>query len=262
MKPASHGGQLHRIVERFGVPLSTLVDFSANINPDGPPASVLRALRDALDDPASLSQYPDLEEVELRTSIAAYTGVEPETVAVANGFVPLLDAVLQVLPIRRCLMPVPAFGEYRTSLERAGVQLTPFLLDQRLDFRYQPEVLSDQLAAGRHDAILLANPQNPSGVLCHRADLVAFVKEAIKLNAYVLLDEAFIDYAPADSLVSEAASLSKLIVFRSVTKFYGMPGPARRLCSCERRNEPPDPAKASTVEHNQPRRDSDPRSGQ
>jgi threonine-phosphate decarboxylase len=219
-----HGGQLKRIAERFGVSASGLLDFSANISPDGPSASVIEALRNALDDLTVLSAYPDLEETQLRLSIGAHVGVATENITVANGFVPLLDAVLRTLPIRSCLLPVPAFGEYRSALERAGLEVTPYVLDQEVDFRYDADAILQAMTTSHCDAILLANPQNPSGVLCERSDLIALVEEAAKLNAYVLLDEAFIDYAPMQSLVRDTETFANLMVFRSVTKFHGIPG--------------------------------------
>jgi threonine-phosphate decarboxylase len=219
-----HGGQLHRIAELFGVSASKLLDFSANINPEGPSALALEALREALNDPATLSKYPDLDEVQLRLSISAYLGVAPDAIIVANGFVPLLVGALRSLPIRRCLVPVPSFGEYRGALERVGVTVTPFILDQALDFRYQPDELLAALRSGDHDSILLANPQNPSGVLCDRAVLRAFIEGAAKLNIRVLLDEAFIDYAFEQSLAKDVQKFPNLVVFRSVTKFHGIPG--------------------------------------
>jgi threonine-phosphate decarboxylase len=73
----AHGGQLRQIAERFGVSASGLLDFSANINPEGPPASVIQAMNRALNDPTTLSQYPDLDERDLRLSIARYSGVAP-----------------------------------------------------------------------------------------------------------------------------------------------------------------------------------------
>lgn len=219
-----HGGQLNRIAELFGIPVSGLLDFSANINPEGPSLMALEALREALKNPATLSEYPDLEETQLKFSISAHTGVPPDAIIVANGFVPLLDAALRALPIRHCLVPMPAFGEYRNALERAGVMVTPVVLDQAADFRYQPDELLAMLRGGVHDSILLANPQNPSGVLCDRATLRAFIEEAARLNVYVLLDEAFVDYAPEHSLVKDAEQFRNLVVFRSVTKFHGIPG--------------------------------------
>lgn len=219
-----HGGQLRRIAERFGVPLSGLLDFSANINPEGPSASAVQALHEALRDPTVLSEYPDLEETQLRLSISEYAGVVPQSIIVANGFVPLLDAVLRAFPIRRCLLPVPSFGEYRNALERAGIAVTAYVLDQEKDFRYQPDDLVAELTTGHYDSILLANPQNPSGVLCERENLVALIEKAAKLGVHVLLDEAFIDYCSAHSLAGEVERFPNLSVFRSVTKFQGVPG--------------------------------------
>ncbi|MEI9979404.1 MAG: threonine-phosphate decarboxylase [Edaphobacter sp.] len=215
-----HGGQLQQIAERFGVPLSELLDFSANINPEGPPPSVLSTLRASLDDPSTLTEYPDLQLTDLRISISRYVGVDTQSITVANGFVPLLEAVLRTLRIRRCLLPVPAFVEYRRVLERSDVEVVLSPLDPASNFAYDPAVL----AGKREDAILLANPQNPSGV-CHNAGSIRdLVARASANNIYVLLDEAFIDYIPEHTLSTETTELSNLIVFRSVTKFHGIPG--------------------------------------
>jgi threonine-phosphate decarboxylase len=215
-----HGGQLRQIVDHFGIPAAQLLDFSANINPEGPPATVLSCLRASIDKPWILTCYPDLEEVELRKSLAHYAGVRPDNLTVANGFVPLLDAVLRTLPIRNCLVPMPAFGEYRRALQRSHIELMPHILTPDSDFLCRTAGLFTNPA----DAILLANPQNPSGVLASRETLVRIAQEAAERNTYVLLDEAFIDYCPETSLTREIDRFPNLIVFRSVTKFFGIAG--------------------------------------
>ncbi len=222
MKPLvpQHGGQLGAIAQRFGLHAADLLDFSASINPDGPPASVLRALRAAVEEAATLTQYPDLEELRLKAALAHYAGTVAETIFVANGFAPLLDAVLRTLKLRECLLPVPCFSEYRRTLERHGVQVSPHVLEPQRDFRYDV----DALLHGSHDAILLANPQNPSGVLCERAELLGLVERAAARGVYVLLDEAFIDYQRNASLLSVIDRFRNLVVFRSVTKCFGVPG--------------------------------------
>jgi threonine-phosphate decarboxylase len=215
-----HGGQLRQISERFKIPSSQLIDFSANINPDGPPPAVLSTLRTSLEDLSILTAYPDLEQVELKRSIAAYAGVHPKNLVVANGFIPLLESALRTLRVKRCLLPVPAFVEYRRSLARSGVEIEPRILTPDSNFRYDIHLL----VHGGHDAVLLANPQNPSGVLTTRDILFQFVSECAERNITVLLDEAFIDYAPLDSLTLDVEKFANLIVFRSVTKFHGIPG--------------------------------------
>jgi len=215
-----HGGQLRQIAERFEIPLSELSDFSANINPEGPPAGALDAMRRALEEPATLMDYPDLQETELKREIARYVAVQAESITVANGFVPLLEAALRALRIRRCLLPVPAFVEYRRTLERLGVEIETRGLSSDNCFGYDPVHMLDE----RYDAILLANPQNPSGV-CHSAhEMRALVAQASSRKMVVLLDEAFIDYLPERSLTTMTDEFPNLIVFRSVTKFHGMPG--------------------------------------
>ncbi len=215
-----HGGQLRQIAERFGVPVSQLLDFSANINPDGPPPAVVASLRASLEDPAVLNTYPDLDQLELKQALGRFAGVPSQMISVANGFVPLLASALSWLNVKRCLLPVPAFLEYRRTLEQCGVAVLPHALTPDSDFRYD----IDALLTGDHDAILLANPQNPSGVLTAKRELLSLVEGAASRRMLVLLDEAFIDYAPEHSLALEVERLPNLNVFRSVTKFFAVPG--------------------------------------
>ncbi|WP_263382093.1 pyridoxal phosphate-dependent aminotransferase [Granulicella arctica] len=216
----SHGGQLRGLSAQFGVAATELLDFSANINPDGPPLSVLSSLRVALEDVSVLTNYPDLDHTDLKLSIAKNIAVQPGQISIANGFVPLLDAALKALLIRHCLLPVPAFNEYRIALERAQMRVTPCHLSSQHGFIYEIE----KLTTGDHDAILLANPQNPSGVLCNLVSIVALVAQAEQRGMYVLLDEAFIDYEPAQSAAAYIDRFPNLIIFRSVTKFHAIPG--------------------------------------
>ncbi len=222
----SHGGQLREVSTRFGIPAEDILDFSVNINPEGPPESVLAALESAISDRASLAAYPDLEYLDLKQSIATHADIPVDCVSVANGFVPLLRASLRTIRPQCCLLPVPAFSEYRSSLQQAGIEVTPYPLEAR-GFQYDPDHLFEALhrhtRLGERCAILLANPQNPSGTLSFADRMLDLVQRAAKLHIDVLLDEAFIDYAPSESLTQSAPSLPNLVVFRSVTKFFAVP---------------------------------------
>ena len=219
----THGGQLRQIAKRYGLSTERLIDFSVNVNPAGPPESVQAMIRQVLEDPAALMRYPDLELVELKQTIADYTGVQPNNIAVANGFVPLLEAALRSLKVRRCLLPVPSFSEYRTVLENADIDVTRYSLSPDDGFRYEPGRILRASLDHTCDAILMANPQNPSGALCNLEIMQQLITTATQHNITILLDEAFIDYCPLDSstrLVDQA----NVVVFRSVTKFFAIPG--------------------------------------
>jgi threonine-phosphate decarboxylase len=220
----THGGQLRQIAAQQGLSAEQLLDFSANINPAGPPPSVLVALQQSLADHASLVTYPDLELNELKSVLVNQADVPLENICVANGFAPLLDAALRSLKIKRCLLPAPCFSEYRRTLENSSVDVFPHLLLQKNSFRYQPDSIVQALQDHSCDAILLANPQNPSGVLFEAEQMYQLIEMAAQHKVTVLLDEAFIDYCPAQSLTQRVCERSSLIVFRSVTKFFAVPG--------------------------------------
>jgi threonine-phosphate decarboxylase len=224
LSQVAHGGQLRQIASSFGIPEERLLDFSANINPAGPPASVLAAIKRAIDDPATLASYPDLDLAELRRTISACIGVPPENIAIANGFVPLLQAALRSLGIKRCLLPVPSFSEYRRGLENEGVAVIPYRLSQGNAFEYGGDSIQKALLNHSCDAVLLANPQNPSGVTCDVEKIRGLIAMAARHSVTVLLDEAFIDYCPVASATPLAIGQANLIVFRSVTKFFAIPG--------------------------------------
>jgi threonine-phosphate decarboxylase len=219
-----HGGQLREIAARYGISVDRLSDFSANINPAGPPPSVQTAIQRALEDPATLATYPDLELVELKQTIANCEEIQPENVVVANGFVPILEAALRSLKVERCLLPVPSFGEYRRALENVSVFVKSYHLPQERNFEYEIDAILTALLEHSCDAVLLANPQNPSGSLCAAKKMQQLIRMTSPHNITVLLDEAFIDYCPFDSLTQLAIEKANVIVFRSVTKFFAIPG--------------------------------------
>lgn len=215
-----HGGQLRHIAERFNIPEHNLADFSVNINPSGPPTAVLSALHAAINDPSNLMLYPDLQHMHLKKAIAQHLNLTPDHIIVANGFVQLLEAILRTLPIHTCLLPVPAFVEYRRVLTHTNIATTLHTLTTESNFSYDLR----SLLTRQHDAILLANPQNPSGVTHSATVMYELTAAASSRGTYVLLDEAFIDYIPEHSLTNAIDELPNLIAFRSVTKFHAIPG--------------------------------------
>ena len=116
---------------------------------------------------------------------------------------------------------MPAFSEYHRTLERCHATAIPHPLDPR-EFLYAPQRLARDLAAAGADSLLLANPQNPSGVLTPASTILTLAAQLPGVT--ILLDEAFIDYCPDASVVPHLHTCPNLVVFRSVTKFHAIPG--------------------------------------
>lgn len=218
----AHGGQLNAIAAAFSVPMDRLLDFSASIYPDGPSLRVIEALSDALRSPQQLRQYPDLESIDLRANLERYSAVPASNILVANGIVPLMSASLRAIESRKCLLPVPAFGEYRRILQREGIDVHTYRLDPTANFRPDLDHLIGSCIEYGCDSVILTNPHNPSGVTFGAVEMRSTLALATRRSIRVLLDEAFIDFVPEESVSSHALQTDNLIVFRSVTKFFAM----------------------------------------
>ena len=74
------------------------------------------------------------------------------------------------------------------------------------------------------DAAFLCNPNNPTGRALKKADAIKIADASRKLKCYLIIDEAFIDFVPEESVIKEVGKNPYLIVLRSLTKFYALSG--------------------------------------
>lgn len=219
-----HGGQLRELAAQYHVEEASLLDFSASINPQPPSDAWVEALCESLRARKVITAYPDIEYLELRKALAQYAGVGVASIVIGNGVMPLLAAAIRALRIRSCVVLAPAFAEYRRTLVACDVDCHPLMLREDDGFRLDRERVLVQLKLTGAQALLLANPHSPSGSLIPAAELHQLQEAAASYGVITIVDEAFIDYLPEQTLSSVAAETRDLIVLRSVTKFFSMPG--------------------------------------
>lgn len=220
MSSPLHGGDVAGIARAAGRRPSEYLDFSANINPLGPPARVRTALRDFAAS-ETIAQYPEPELPELRTALARACGIAPGAVAIGAGSAALFDAIVRASTARRWALPIPAFAEYRRALANAACEIVPYALNERAGFALDPHDLARFVEANACSGVILTNPHNPSGSLVPAEVLRAALDRLPHVCAVV--DEAFIDFAHAQTLSRDAAHRRGLVVVRSLTKFFAMP---------------------------------------
>ena len=216
-----HGGRVYEAARRWGIEPHQVMDFSANINPLGPPHGVLSAIENVLA-PVNLQIYPDAHTFV--SAVANKHRLMPEEIVAGSGAASLIFAVIHALSPKRILILEPAFVEYSRASAAVNAQITTSLHTEKRGFTPDFASLLRAVKKRRFDLVILNSPHNPSGALYPRDALLSLIDAAEESNTAVLLDEAFIDYTPQASLISLAASKPHLIVLRSLTKFYAMPG--------------------------------------
>lgn len=220
----AHGGDVWQVSEELSITASEILDFSANVNPRGlPPRARERLARD-VSDARLLSFYPDPSARRLRAALSEKLGVAADAIVVGPGAEALLAPILRCVQPRRALSPVPAFSEYRKVCEQQQIELAPFPLLRQELLQVPVDRITSWIKLERPGVVVLNNPHNPSGAILTAMEVCRILDAARAAGAPLLLDEAFIDYVPHESLAHEAAGRLGLIVIRSLTKFYGCPG--------------------------------------
>ncbi len=216
----AHGGNVFAVARALGIAPEEILDFSANINPLGPAPGVRESMIGALD---RLIHYPDSDCSELREALAHRHGVETINICVANGSTQLIYLMPRLVPGKRALVVAPAFSEYALALVRDGWQVEEFTLEACDGFAL-PFARLEQRVAGGYDLVVLANPGNPTGRLYSLAETEMLSRLCRTAGAFLVIDEAFIDFCEEASIKSYAAAEEGILVLRSLTKFYALPG--------------------------------------
>lgn len=213
-----HGGDIWFTSRAIGVPAGELVDFSASINPLGPPASVRKAISRAI---SSIPPYPDPSSAELREAAASFHSISADEVVPANGSNELISIIPRLIKGGPALVVEPAFSEYRKALGLAAIKVKSLVLSGKDGFRVDAAKLKRAAVGCR--AVYIANPSNPAGVLTPKEELLDAISQAGKNGSLVVVDEAFADFTGV-SVLPEAVRLPNVLVLRSMTKFYSMAG--------------------------------------
>lgn len=227
-----HGGNIYKAAGLFGLNAYEIIDFSASINPLGVPKSVLAAIRDRM---KYLCNYPDPDAKDLTRSIAEHFAVDPQSILCGNGSTELIYLVIRALMPERLLIPAPTFSEYERAAGR-GKQIIHYGLGASDNFAVNPDAFITAMAGDSNslsykmalttsvDMAFLCNPNNPTGSILSRPDMLKIADAARDLKCYLVVDEAFIDFSPEDSLINDVSDNPYLIVLRSMTKFYALSG--------------------------------------
>lgn len=219
---SNHGGNIREAAEKYGLSSESILDFSANINPLGLPPNIKKIIASNID---SLLHYPDTECKILKEELADFLDLEPSNLLIGNGSIELIYLVPKALSPRCVLIPIPTFSEYEFSARRSKSKAMFVRAKGEENFQIKIEWFIKFLP--KVDLVFLCNPNNPTGNLISKDEIIYLAKAGQRHNTIVAIDEVFIDFVKDQnsfSVVKEAAKLKNLLVLRSLTKFFALPG--------------------------------------
>jgi threonine-phosphate decarboxylase len=243
-----HGGNVYSAARDLGLAESEIIDFSASINPLGISDKVKSAIAESL---KAVTHYPDPETVELRKAIASHHEINPDTVICGNGSTELIYLIPRVLKPAHVLIPSPTFSEYERAcklrVKSRELRVMSYELGEGNDFKIDADefikVMREEINTGLNinnsklnsklltlnsamprGMAYLCNPNNPTGHLLKRDEVLKIADAACNLDCFLVVDEAFMDFVPEESVIRDVRNNPYLIVLRSMTKFYALTG--------------------------------------
>ena len=213
-----HGGDIYRCPVEY--------DFSVNINPLGMPLKSIQAAHEGI---VLSGRYPDYRGEKLCRAIARHRAVPEKSIILGNGGAELIYALCHAVHPKRVLAPAPTFQEYAAAVEAVGGRMQYHVLRETENFDLDEGLL--EAITPDTDLLFLCNPNNPTGRMVEKELMHSIIARCGKLGVILCVDESFLPFAEdaAERTVlsymnEEQEACCKLVVIRSFTKIYGMPG--------------------------------------
>lgn len=195
-----HGGNLSAAAQQYGIPLASWLDLSTGINPNHYPLP---------DIPSKAWQRLPEDSDGLIEAACAYYGCQSLLPTAGS------QAAIQVLPTLRpachIAMPKQMYQEHAHAWKSHGHSVTLF------------DAIPNAALLETVDVVLICNPNNPTGKRFKKAQLLAWHQTLSARGGWLIVDEAFMDTTPEDSIATRT-HLPNLLVLRSLGKFFGLAG--------------------------------------
>ena len=215
------GRPIEEVARELGLPVDSIIKVASNENPFGPSPLAQAALHQAI---ATVNLYPDGNAFYLKQKLAAKHGVETANLVLGNGSNEIIEFVAHALlgPDTNIVVSQYCFAIYPIVAKMSGANVVT------VPARNYGHDLPAMLRAvdGRTRIIFVANPNNPTGTLAVREELIQFVNE-VPDDVLLVMDEAYVEFLeePLDliSLIRLGARRN-LILLRTFSKIYGLAG--------------------------------------
>lgn len=200
--------------------VENMIDFSVNINPFGVSEKLRETIINGID---NIDRYPEIKGESAIKDIAKHYCTNEEQIVLGNGAIELIYLFARSIKPKSVMIVQPTFNEYRRAFSLEGAEIVNYILNEEDGFEIDIEDFVVQIEKNRPDVVVICNPNNPTGVY-HSFEKIKRILDVInKYEGILFLDESFIDFSNQKSFI-QLTNDYPLLVLRSMTKFYAVPG--------------------------------------
>jgi threonine-phosphate decarboxylase len=214
-----HGGNKIKLAGQLGCPVEEIIDMSSNLNPLGPPETVHAIITARL---AAIHSLPEPDAASMCTGFARYHDIDPCNVMAGNGTTFFIYTIPRALGVKKAVIAGPVYSDYQDACTMHGIAPVHCLAKKEHNFQLDMDRISEM--ATDADLVFLCNPNNPTGVLTPKDQIVYLIEHHPEVCFVV--DESylpFVDNARNLSFVSNT-HYPNLLVLSSMSKIFRIPG--------------------------------------
>lgn len=176
---------------------------------------------DANENPFDLAwnRYPDPHHTQIKKQLEILKGVESNQIFIGNGSDEAIDLLFRAFcePKKdKAYIFTPTYGMYTVSAAINNVEVIQTSLTENFQL---PEL--DKGIVGSTGLLFICSPNNPTGNTIHTKDILSYTK---KFKGIVVVDEAYIDFAETESMITYLNEIPNLVVLQTFSKAWGMAG--------------------------------------
>lgn len=218
LDPYVPGRSIEEIASNYGLNTSEIIKLGSNENPIGPSP---KAVEELINNLKQINQYPESKIDNLIREIAEYSGVSPSNVIVGgDGADEIIDVLGKAFmePGDEFIVPLPGYMYYEFTLKIQGAVPVYAKWDVENNSLDLESVLN--AITGKTKLIFLCTPNNPTGGLINKEDIVKVLKST---DAIVCVDEAYFEFSDVNN-VDLIEDFDNLFILRTFSKVLGLAG--------------------------------------
>lgn len=215
------GKPIEEVARVSGMRPEDIIKLASNENPLGPSPAAVQAMKRAAE---SVHLYPDGNAHRLKEKLASNLGVRPGNLILGNGSNELIEFVGHALlePDSEVVVSQYSFAIYTLVARLFGAKTVSVPARK---FGHDLKAMGDAIGAATR-IVFVANPNNPTGTLAPRDEVVALINR-VPPDVLLVMDEAYIEFLrePVDLIpLIRKGDMPNLILFRTFSKIHGLAG--------------------------------------